>query len=80
MWVTRARPYGWVSADERGSIENALKDNFGNKTQAARVLGMSLRQLRDTHAKTRDQLICCIQPQVRIADRWGVKIKCHVST
>ena len=42
----QARPYGWVSADERGSIENALKENFGNKTQAARVLGMSLRQLR----------------------------------
>ena len=42
----QARPYGWVSVDERGSIEGALKETFGNKTQAARILGMSLRQLR----------------------------------
>jgi Nif-specific regulatory protein len=42
----QARPYGWVSADERDNIEDALKETFGNKTQAARILGMSLRQLR----------------------------------
>jgi len=42
----QARPYGWVSVDERSSIEGALKETFGNKTQAARILGMSLRQLR----------------------------------
>lgn len=42
----KARPYGWVSANERMAIEDALQVSFGNKTQAARALGMSLRQLR----------------------------------
>ena len=42
----KARPYGWVTANERMAIEDALQVSFGNKTQAARALGMSLRQLR----------------------------------
>ncbi len=42
----KARPYGWVTANERMAIEDALQASFGNKTQAARALGMSLRQLR----------------------------------
>ncbi|HCL69202.1 MAG TPA: sigma-54-dependent Fis family transcriptional regulator, partial [Gammaproteobacteria bacterium] len=42
----QARPYGWVTVNERTAIEDALQASFGNKTQAARALGMSLRQLR----------------------------------
>ena len=42
----KARPYGWVTVNERTAIEDALQASFGNKTQAARALGMSLRQLR----------------------------------
>ena len=42
----QARPYGWVTLNERTAIEDALQASFGNKTQAARALGMSLRQLR----------------------------------
>ena len=42
----KARPYGWVTVNERMAIEGALQASFGNKTQAARALGMSLRQLR----------------------------------
>ena len=42
----QARPYGWVTVNERTAIEDALQASFSNKTQAARALGMSLRQLR----------------------------------
>ena len=39
------RPYKKVQADERAVIIAALREAHGNKTQAARRLGMSTRQL-----------------------------------
>lgn len=40
------RRYAWVQNDEVQSIVTALNHANGNKTQAARLLNMSLRQLR----------------------------------
>jgi len=45
------RRYAWVQSDEVQSIQTALRRANGNKTQAARLLNMSLRQLRYRIAK-----------------------------
>jgi transcriptional regulator with GAF, ATPase, and Fis domain len=39
------KPYKKVSAEERAAIIGALRAAGGNKTHAARLLGMSTRQL-----------------------------------
>jgi len=39
------RPYQTVQASERSRIEHALQDTQGNKSRAAQLLGMTLRQL-----------------------------------
>lgn len=39
------RPYQTVQFAERGRIERALEDTQGNKSRAAQLLGMTLRQL-----------------------------------
>ncbi len=45
-WDGAARPYQRVSDDDREAIETALRKARGNKTQAAKVLGLSSRQLQ----------------------------------
>ncbi|MBX2858427.1 MAG: sigma 54-interacting transcriptional regulator [Cellvibrionaceae bacterium] len=40
------RCYNWVDGDEADSIRQALKQAKGNKTRAAAILGMSVRQFR----------------------------------
>ncbi len=45
------RGYEWVGADQAREIIEAVRQARGNKTQAARLLNMSLRQLRYRIAK-----------------------------
>ncbi len=44
--VADRRAYQWVQASDRQAIEDALKQSGGNQARAARLLGLSPRQLR----------------------------------
>lgn len=48
-----SRPYQRVSDDEKEAIESALRQTRGNKTEAAKTLGMSTRQLQYRLGKLR---------------------------